>query len=129
MAVVAESTRAPAGAPRSISEQRAQFREGKAALLTHFRESRPTAPAATRLVRALARHVDQTLLELWEHAMMPPGAALVAVGGYGRAELYPHSDVDVLVLLPPGDQLDNARLAGSSNDALKSSIEGFFRRL
>lgn len=125
MAVVAETTRAPAGAPRSISEQRAQFREGKAALLTHFRESRPTAPAATRLVRALARHVDQTLLELWEHAMMPPGAALVAVGGYGRAELYPHSDVDVLVLLPPGDELANARLAGSSNDALKSSVEGF----
>ncbi len=125
MAVVAETTRAPVGAPRSISEQRAQFREGKAALLTHFRESRPTAPAATRLVRALARHVDQTLQELWEHAMMPPGAALVAVGGYGRAELYPHSDVDVLVLLPPGDELANARLAGSSNDALKSAVEGF----
>lgn len=125
MAVVAETTRAPVGAPRSISEQRAHFREGKAALLTHFRESRPTAPAATRLVRALARHVDQTLLELWEHAMMPPGAALVAVGGYGRAELYPHSDVDVLVLLPPGDELANARMAGSSNDALKSSVEGF----
>ena len=124
MAVVAESTRAPTGA-RSISEQRAQFREGKAALMTHFRESRATAPAATRLVRALARHVDQTLLELWEHAMMPPGAALVAVGGYGRAELYPHSDVDVLVLLPPGDELATARLAGSSNDALKSSVEGF----
>jgi [protein-PII] uridylyltransferase len=126
MAVVAETTRAPAG-PRSISEQRARFREGKAALLTHFRESRPSALAATRLVRALARHVDQTLLELWEHAMMPPGAALVAVGGYGRAELYPHSDVDVLVLLPPGDELATARLAapGAANDALKSSVEGF----
>ncbi|HEX3142293.1 MAG TPA: [protein-PII] uridylyltransferase, partial [Rhizobacter sp.] len=124
MAAVADTSRVPAG-PRSISEQRAQFREGKAALLAHFRESRPSAPAATRLVRALARHVDQTLLELWENAMMPPGAALVAVGGYGRAELYPHSDVDVLVLLPPGDELANARLAGSSNDALKSSVEGF----
>ncbi|HEV7913630.1 MAG TPA: [protein-PII] uridylyltransferase [Albitalea sp.] len=103
--------------PRSVGELRARFRLGKTALLEHFRESRPTSTAATRLVRALARHVDQTLIDLWEHAMMPPGAALLAVGGYGRGELFPHSDVDVLVLLPP--EQDHA------NDALKSSIEGF----
>lgn len=123
---VAVDTPVPAAA-RSLAEQRSRFREGKAALMAHFRESRATAPAATRLVRALARHVDQTLLGLWEHAMMPPGAALLAVGGYGRAELYPHSDVDVLVLLPPGDALHNARIGapGSDNDALKSSVEGF----
>ncbi|WP_036236247.1 [protein-PII] uridylyltransferase, partial [Methylibium sp. T29-B] len=94
-------------------------RDGKAALIERFRASRPTAPAATRLIRGLARHVDGTLLHLWQHALMPKGAALVAVGGYGRGELFPYSDVDVLVLLPAthGDAHDN--------DALKSTIGGF----
>jgi [protein-PII] uridylyltransferase len=100
-----------------MGELRAMFRDGKAALLEHFRESRPTAPAALRLLRSLSKHVDQTLLTLWEHAAMPSGAALLAVGGYGRGELFPHSDVDVLVLLPPAH--------AGGGDALKSSIEAF----
>ncbi|WP_281915393.1 [protein-PII] uridylyltransferase [Caldimonas thermodepolymerans] len=115
MAAVADD---PAAA--SVAELRHRFRARKAALIEEFREARPTAAAANRLLKGLARHVDQTLQELWECALLPPGAALLAVGGYGRGELFPYSDVDVLVLLP-----DDVSLAHDANAALKSSIEGF----
>ena len=104
-------------ATRGMIDLRARFREGKAALLAHFDTSRATAPAAARLLRALAKHVDKTLIDLWQHAQMPPGAALLAVGGYGRSELFPHSDVDVLVLLPSGHM--------AVDDPLKTSVERF----
>jgi [protein-PII] uridylyltransferase len=99
-----------------VGELRQRFRDRKNALIEHFGHARASAPAAMRLIRGLTRHVDATLADLWLHAAMPPGATLVAVGGYGRGELFPHSDVDVLVLLP-GDGVDS--------DALRSSIEGF----
>ena len=107
---------APHEAPgRSTAQLRARFRDGKAALIEHFRAARPTTSAAGRLIRGLTRHVDATLAELWQASHMPGGAALIAVGGYGRAELFPHSDVDVLVLLPPGQSVGGA----------KAAIEGF----
>ncbi len=127
----AEQT-ADGATPGSVAELRARFRTGKSALLQSFAQARPSAAAATGLLRGLVRHVDTTLAAAWAHAQMPPAAALVAVGGYGRGELFPHSDVDVLVLLP--SEVKRSRGAGASDgrggpgtpgDALRAAIERF----
>ena len=90
-------------APTSLSALRGAFRQGKAEAIDRFRSGRPSAASASRLVRMLARHVDSTLAEVWAGCRVPPGCSLVAVGGYGRGELFPYSDVDVLVLLPKAE--------------------------
>src|SRR5580698_10248364 len=54
------------------------------------------------LVHARAALVDIVLREVWRAQSIPQAAAwaLVAVGGYGRGELHPCSDIDILLLVP-----------------------------
>ena len=80
---------------------RAALAEGTANLRQRFEAEE----AIGTLVRDRARLVDVVLLAAW-HLRAGPAArelALVAVGGYGRGELHPSSDIDVLVLLPKGE--------------------------
>lgn len=51
--------------------------------------------------RARSAAVERLLGDSWaRHERHLPGASLWAVGGFGRRELAPHSDIDVLLLLP-----------------------------
>ncbi len=51
---------------------------------------------AAAMLAARTALVDQIVRERWQS--MPPSVALAAVGGYGRAELFPCSDIDLLIL-------------------------------
>ncbi len=53
----------------------------------------------SRLVKTRAWIVEQLILELWRRNHLHRSQlALVAVGGFGRGDLQPHSDVDLLIL-------------------------------
>ncbi|MBE9516695.1 MAG: [protein-PII] uridylyltransferase, partial [Proteobacteria bacterium] len=69
--------------------------------LQHWHTANISAP---KIITAHAWLIDQLLIHAWdhlgEHKQNHGEAALIAVGGYGRGELHPCSDIDLMILLP-----------------------------
>ena len=86
-----------------ITRYKARLKCGGEALRTAY-EARPLTDP---ILKGRSQLVDGVLLEIWKDFGLPASAALVAVGGYGREELFPCSDVDLLFLLEssPDEQL------------------------
>lgn len=85
-----------------LATLRDTYKHDKAAVLSSLASSGYAARGLKQTLRQLSILADGLLIQLWQNAGFSPDLCLVAVGGFGRAELFPHSDVDVLVLLPNG---------------------------
>ena len=103
---------------KTLAQLRDTYKKDKAALLEVLANSKSNTRMLPGTLRRLAALVDQLLINLWTHADFAPEVCLVAVGGFGRGELFPQSDVDVLVLLPDGQSPE-------SSPALQAQLERF----
>ncbi|WP_302139594.1 [protein-PII] uridylyltransferase [Halomonas alkalicola] len=90
-----------AGSRSPIAPFKAALREIQARLDGRFRNGADIRD----LIHGRAWCLDRLLAVAWEQHEWPAGEglALLAVGGYGRGELHPHSDVDLLLLLEEDD--------------------------
>ena len=92
---------------------RISLKEADQALQQRFLNGAPVR----ELLHERAALIDGLLLEVWTKAWGTTASdrvALVAVGGYGRGELHPFSDIDLLILL-----------GQDQHDTFQSPIERF----
>src|SRR5689334_2689789 len=101
----------------------AELRDIYAAESARIKEAFAASGDGRTAVARRAALMDKIILRLWEQKFGQPAnpgeIALVAIGGYGRQTLFPHSDVDLLFLLA-----DHA-----SEEVFKDRIRSFSQEL
>jgi [protein-PII] uridylyltransferase len=100
---------------RRIASPAAAWRRSLAEARQRLAKEFATGASPGKFLLSHGRLVDNLLRDIWASSGLPPSVALVAVGGYGRGELFPNSDVDLLLLL-------DAELADADRQRLEQLV-------
>ena len=97
-----------------------QYREALLSASNNLEERFRSSESASKLVRLRSNLVDYLLVQLWRQysSKTKIKMSLIAVGGYGRGELHPYSDVDIMALS-----------AVDLDDDAKAGVSAFFTTL
>lgn len=86
--------------PKAISTYKSALKSAQQTLYDLFDDG----TSVDLLVSARSQFVDDIIGSIWQHFFSDKAeVALLAVGGYGRAELHPHSDIDIMLLFKNDD--------------------------
>jgi [protein-PII] uridylyltransferase len=86
-----------ADSPSSIESYKKALQTGKDYLIDQFE----AGDSVKDILYRRAWLIDQLLSTVWHNTISSEDIALIAVGGYGRGELHPCSDIDLLILTTP----------------------------
>ncbi len=75
------------------------FRNALSAAQDHFNNRFHEGEEVHHLVNEQSQFADVILRHAWQRFEWDKDISLIAVGGYGRGELHPHSDIDLLILM------------------------------
>src|SRR5438132_7215258 len=106
----------PVAQSPAVARAREALERGRWEILARHR----AGAGGQEIVRAISALTDEVVGEMFRSISGPgePPLALVATGGYGRRELSPRSDVDLLALLPAKKDERAERIAAQLHRAL-----------